>query len=197
MAGDHRHDNGCVTVSATYVQPMTVTQDGQWRLPPNGDLQLPFRLVGSCPALSETCSTAAGSPHWHILLTGARKALVMTRSFRAPHHPIAEVGLIGGGQGPRPGEGSRAPHGRLFVDARPACRRPGLEGRRQPLEEGVTEIQSRACPGSECFRSVSPPSDGREGFEQRTVVNHSYLDSGHAASAGPPLQHLQRLVFFA
>jgi hypothetical protein len=60
MAGDHRHDHGCLTVSATYVQPMTVTQDGQWRLPPSGELQLPFRLVGSCPALSETCLTAAG-----------------------------------------------------------------------------------------------------------------------------------------
>jgi hypothetical protein len=26
--------------SQTYVQPMTVTQDGQWRLSPNGALQL-------------------------------------------------------------------------------------------------------------------------------------------------------------
>jgi hypothetical protein len=58
------------TVSAAAVQPMTVTQDGQWRLPPKGELQLPFRLVWSCPALSETCATAAGPPHWHILLTG-------------------------------------------------------------------------------------------------------------------------------
>jgi hypothetical protein len=35
-------------------------------LPPNGELRPPFRLVGSCPTLSETCSTAAGSLHWHI-----------------------------------------------------------------------------------------------------------------------------------
>jgi hypothetical protein len=59
------------TVSATHVEPMTATQDGAWRLPPNGELQLPFRMVWSCPDLSETCSNAAGSPHWHILLTGA------------------------------------------------------------------------------------------------------------------------------
>jgi hypothetical protein len=58
------------TVSAAAVQPMTVTQDGQWRLPPQGELQLPFRLVWSCPTLSEACSTAAGPPHWHILLVG-------------------------------------------------------------------------------------------------------------------------------
>src|SRR5919108_5380960 len=48
------------TVSAAQVQPMTVIQDGQWRLPPKGELQLPFRLVWSCPALSEACSTASG-----------------------------------------------------------------------------------------------------------------------------------------
>jgi hypothetical protein len=58
------------TVSAAVVRPMTVTQEGQWRLPPQGELQLPFRLVWSCPALSEACSTAAGPPHWHILLVG-------------------------------------------------------------------------------------------------------------------------------
>jgi hypothetical protein len=58
------------TVSAAQVEPMTVTQDGRWRLPPKGELQLPFRLVWSCPALSEACATAAGPPHWHILLTG-------------------------------------------------------------------------------------------------------------------------------
>jgi hypothetical protein len=58
------------TVSAAQVEPMTVSQDGQWRLPPEGALHLPFRLVWSCPAVSEACSTAAGPPHWHILLRG-------------------------------------------------------------------------------------------------------------------------------
>jgi hypothetical protein len=29
--------------------------------------------------------------------TGARTAVVTTRPFRAPHHPISDVGLIGGG----------------------------------------------------------------------------------------------------
>jgi hypothetical protein len=58
------------TVSALQVAPMAATQDGRWRLPPKGELQLPFRLVWSCPALSEPCSTAAGPPHWHIHLTG-------------------------------------------------------------------------------------------------------------------------------
>jgi hypothetical protein len=58
------------TVSAVHVQPMTVVQDSQWRLPPKGELLLPFRLLWSCPAASGTCSSVAGSPRWHILLTG-------------------------------------------------------------------------------------------------------------------------------
>jgi hypothetical protein len=58
------------TVSTIHVQPRTITQDGQWRLPPKGQLLLPFRLVWSCPAMPEACSAVAGPPHWHIVLTG-------------------------------------------------------------------------------------------------------------------------------
>jgi magnesium chelatase family protein len=44
-------------------------------------------------------------------LTGDRTALVTTRPCRAPHHTTSDVGLIGGGQVPMPGEGSRTHHG--------------------------------------------------------------------------------------
>jgi magnesium chelatase family protein len=70
-------------------------------------------------------------------LTGARTALVTTRPFRAPHHTISDVGLIGGGQVPMPEEVSLAHHGGLFLDARPECTCHVLEVLRQPLEEGV------------------------------------------------------------
>jgi magnesium chelatase family protein len=69
--------------------------------------------------------------------TGARTVLVTTRPCRAPHHTRSGVGLIGGGQVPRPGDVSRAHHGVLFLDARPECTRHVLEVRRQPLEESV------------------------------------------------------------
>jgi magnesium chelatase family protein len=69
--------------------------------------------------------------------TGDRLAWVTTRPCRAPHHTISDVGLIGGGQVPMPGEGSRAHHGVLLLDERPACRRHVLEVLRQPLEEDV------------------------------------------------------------
>src|SRR5687768_7447082 len=73
-------------------------------------------------------------------LTGRHAACVTTRPFRAPHHPIADVGLIGGGHIPMPGEVSRAYHGILFLDERPECTRQVLEVLRQPLEERLIRI---------------------------------------------------------
>jgi magnesium chelatase family protein len=72
--------------------------------------------------------------------TGARTALVTTRLCRAPPHTIADVGRIGGGHVPMPGEVSRAHHGVLLLDELPECRRHVLEVLRQPLEDGVMTI---------------------------------------------------------
>ena len=70
-------------------------------------------------------------------LTGVRTALVTTRPCRAPPQTISDVGRIGGGHLPMPGEGSRAHHGRLVLDERPEYRRHVLEVWRHPLEEGI------------------------------------------------------------
>jgi magnesium chelatase family protein len=47
--------------------------------------------------------------------TGDCAAVVTTWPFRAPHHTISDVGLIGGGQVPQPGV-SLAHHGVLDLD---------------------------------------------------------------------------------
>ncbi|MEL6970289.1 MAG: YifB family Mg chelatase-like AAA ATPase [Bacteroidota bacterium] len=70
-------------------------------------------------------------------------ALITQRPFRAPHHTISDVALVGGGSNPNPGEISLAHHGVLFLDELPEFKRSVLEVMRQPMEERRVTI-SRA-----------------------------------------------------
>jgi hypothetical protein len=126
-------------------------------------------------------------------LTGDRTAVITTHPCHSFHQTISDVGLIGRGHVPMPGEVSPAHHGVLFLDELPECRHHILEVLRQPLEESVIYLQSRGRPESSCFRRVSYTAHDLSGLGQRTVAAHQDGDDHHALSASPPhpLQHMQ------
>jgi magnesium chelatase family protein len=70
--------------------------------------------------------------------------IVRARPFRAPHHTISQVALVGGGTLARPGEISLAHNGVLFLDELPEFSRSAIEVTRQPLEEGSVNIARAA-----------------------------------------------------
>jgi magnesium chelatase family protein len=106
------------------------------------------RFTTTLPGMSLAEAIETTRIHRVAGLTGDRTALVTTRPCRAPHHTLSDVGLIGGGHVPMPGDVSLAHHGVLFLDELPEFRRHVLEVLRQPREDGVIYIQSRGRTGS-------------------------------------------------
>jgi len=112
--------------------------------PGSGKTMLAERLPGLLGALDDaaaievtTVHSAAGEP----LPPGG---LIRTPPFRAPHHTVSNVALVGGGSHVlRPGEVSLAHRGVLFLDEMGEFGAVGLDALRQPLESGYVRI-SRA-----------------------------------------------------
>lgn len=110
--------------------------------PGTGKSMLASRLVGILPPLSPKESLESASVH-SLSRQGFDVSRFGQRPFRAPHHTISAVALVGGGSDPRPGEISLAHTGVLFLDELPEFDRKVLEVLREPLETGQVAI-SRA-----------------------------------------------------
>ena len=115
--------------------------------PGSGKTMLARRLPGILPPLAFEESLDSTKIHSIAGLTGGG-GLITERPFRAPHHTISNIALIGGGTIPRPGEVSLANNGVLFLDEMPEFPRHVLETLRQPLEDGLVTV-SRAAMTSE------------------------------------------------
>ena len=119
--------------------------------PGAGKTMLARRLPGILPPLSFDESIEATTIHSVAGQLRPGVGLLTERPFRAPHHTISDVALVGGGSTPRPGEVSLAHHGVLFLDEMPEFDRRVLEALRQPIEEGRITV-------SRALRSVAFPA---------------------------------------
>jgi magnesium chelatase family protein len=112
--------------------------------PGAGKTMMARRVPAILPPLTFEEALDATSIHSVAGLLAPGTRLLRARPFRAPHHTISDVALVGGGQHPRPGEISLAHHGVLFLDEMPEFSRHVLEVLRQPLEEGCVRIARAA-----------------------------------------------------
>jgi magnesium chelatase family protein len=119
--------------------------------PGAGKTMLARRFPGLLPDLSFDEALECTSIHSVAGTLPPGTGLLSERPFRAPHHTISDVALVGGGAVPRPGEISLAHHGVLFLDEMTEFSRRVLDMLRQPLEEGRITVARAA-------RTVSFPA---------------------------------------
>jgi magnesium chelatase family protein len=108
--------------------------------PGAGKTMLSKRLPSILPALNMNEALETTKIHSVAGKLGRQSGLIRQRPFRAPHHTISDVALVGGGGNPQPGEISLAHNGVLFLDELPEFKRTVLEVMRQPLEDRVVTI---------------------------------------------------------
>lgn len=161
--------------------------------PGSGKSMLAKRLPTILPPLTLDEALETTKIHSIAGLLNDKNSFVKKRPFRAPHHTISDVGLVGGGADPSPGEISLAHHGVLFLDELPEFKRFVLEVMRQPLEEGKITI-SRAA-GTMTFpaqimlvAAMNPTPDGKSIKDSKSTPNEirRYL----AKISGPLLDRI-------
>ena len=98
------------------------------------------RIPSILPSLSFEEALETTKIHSVAGVLSKNTPLITVRPYRAPHHTISPVSLVGGGKIPKPGEISLAHNGVLFLDELPEFNKSTLEVLRGPLEDRVVTI---------------------------------------------------------
>jgi magnesium chelatase family protein len=168
--------------------------------PGAGKTMLARRLPGILPPLGFEEALECTAIHSVAGTLPGGAGLLLDRPFRAPHHTISDVALVGGGTIPRPGEISLAHHGVLFLDEMPEFSRHVLDVLRQPLEEGRISVARAARTVSFPARFVlvaamNPCPCGYKGHpRQRCACTPTQVAKYRGRLSGPLLDRIDLVV---
>ena len=118
--------------------------------------------------------------------------LITTRPFRAPHHTVSGVSLVGGGRIPKPGEISLAHYGVLFLDELPEFHKNTLEVLRGPLEDRIITVSrvnaSLTYPANFMFAaSMNPCPCGYYGSKEKECTCSTQAITKYMGKISGPL----------
>lgn len=108
--------------------------------PGSGKTMMAQRIPSILPALSFEEALEVTKIYSIAGVLPNNQPIITTRPYRAPHHTVSAISLIGGGKYPKPGEISLAHYGVLFLDELPEFKKESLEVLRGPLEDGNVTI---------------------------------------------------------
>ena len=121
-----------------------------------------------------------------------KNSLITTRPFRAPHHTVSAVSLVGGGRIPKPGEISLAHYGVLFLDEIAEFNKNTLEVLRGPLEDRLVTISrvnaTLTYPANFMFvASMNPCPCGYYGSKEKECTCTPQMISKYMGKISGPL----------
>lgn len=160
--------------------------------PGSGKTMLARRIPTILPDLSFEEALEITKIHSIAGILPVNTPLITTRPFRAPHHTVSSVALVGGGRIPKPGEISLAHYGVLFLDEIAEFNKTTLEVLRAPLEDRLVTVSrvnaSLTYPANFMFvSSMNPCPCGYYGSKDKECTCTPQMISKYMGRISGPL----------